>query len=174
MEFATHTEAVQALFVKNMGAIRGIIIGMVSDLQIAEDILQEVFITVSRRADQFEIGTNFMAWVRTVARLKVLEHVRQQKKLPFLLSEETLEALVASAPVADDGWDRRQKALYECLQALPPRAHRIITLRFEQGLLPARIAELVAWSVGAVRVQLTRSCKILADCVQRKIAKGAI
>jgi len=147
METLTHTEEVQKLFIRNMGPIRGIIIGMVTDLSLAEDVLQEVFLVVTRKADDFVIGTNFMAWVRAIARLKVMELVRQKGNLPCLLGEEALEAIAGAAPVEDDAWERRRKALADCLKSLPPRAGRIMSLRYADGLDPRRIARQVSWSV---------------------------
>lgn len=173
METLTHTEEVQKLFVRNMGPIRGIIIGMVADLSLAEDVLQEVFLVVIRKADDFDLGTNFMAWARAIARLKVMEFVRQKGKLPCLLGEEALEA-IAAAPVEDEGWECRRKALADCLKSLPPQASRIMNLRYADGLHPHRIAELVSWGVGAVYVQLTRSRKLLRDCVRRKVVMEGV
>lgn len=174
MEDLTHTEEVQQLFIKNMGCIRGIIIGMVSDLALAEDVLQEVFMTVTRKAEDFELGTNFMAWVRSVVRLKVLELVRQKKRSPFLMDEEALDALASSAPVDDDDGEYRRKALVDCLKSVSPQARKILDFRYTEGLLPPRIAELVSWSIGAVHVQLTKTRNALRDCVQRKIALGGM
>jgi DNA-directed RNA polymerase specialized sigma24 family protein len=45
-----------------------------------------------------------------------------------------------------------------------------MNLRYEGGLLPPQIAELVKWSVGAVNVQLTKTRKLLKDCVRKKMA----
>ena len=97
----SHTEEVQGLFVRNMGPVRGMIVGMVSDLSLADDVLQEVFLVVTRKADDFEIGTNFMAWVRAIVRFKVKEFIRERGRLPSMLSDDALEAVISSAPVED-------------------------------------------------------------------------
>ena len=63
-------------------------------------MLQETFLTVSRKASTFELGTNFVAWACSIARLKVLENFRQKKR-SNLLSETAISALAADAPAAE-------------------------------------------------------------------------
>jgi DNA-directed RNA polymerase specialized sigma24 family protein len=55
----TPTEQVQLLFVRNENAIRAFIRALQPSLSDADDVLQETFLTVSRKASSFEIGTNF-------------------------------------------------------------------------------------------------------------------
>jgi RNA polymerase sigma-70 factor (ECF subfamily) len=57
-EGPTPTEEVQLLFVRNENAIRAFIRALQPSLSDADDVLQETFLTVSRKASSFEIGTN--------------------------------------------------------------------------------------------------------------------
>ncbi len=57
----TAAEQVQMLFVRNEGAIRVFVRGLQPSLADADDVLQETFLTVSRKASSFEPGTNFVA-----------------------------------------------------------------------------------------------------------------
>ena len=65
------------LFVRHEGTIRAFVRALQPSLSEADDILQETFLTVSRKAESFEPGTNFVAWACGIARLKILEHHRQ-------------------------------------------------------------------------------------------------
>ena len=76
----TPTERVHLLFVRHEGAIRTFVRALQPSLADADDVLQETFLTVSRKASSFEPGTNFVAWACGVARLKVLESFRRQKR----------------------------------------------------------------------------------------------
>ena len=70
-------QEVQRLFLRNAGLLRGFILGLLPDHHLAEDVFQDVFLTAAAKADDFRDGSNFLAWVRAIARLKVLEHCRQ-------------------------------------------------------------------------------------------------
>ena len=58
----SRTEEVQLLFVRHENSIRAFIRALQPSLSDADDVLQETFLTVSRKASSFEIGTNFTAW----------------------------------------------------------------------------------------------------------------
>ena len=74
------TEEVQLLFVRHENSIRAFVRALQPSLSDADDVMQETFLTVSRKASSFEPGTNFVAWACGIARLKVLENFRQKKR----------------------------------------------------------------------------------------------
>src|SRR3954467_6343161 len=90
-------EEVQRLFLRHAGVLRGFILGLLPDHNRSEDVFQEVFLTVTRKAHEFRPGSNFLAWARSIARLKVLEHRRSTQGGPHLLDPEALEAVIAVA-----------------------------------------------------------------------------
>ena len=127
-------DAVQRQFLQNAAAIRGFIIGLLTDRDAANDVFQEVFLTVTSCAEQFRPDGNFLAWVRGVARNKVLEHVRKNSRIPQPFDDELLEMMVASAGRADAIWEDRRAALAECIQQLAPRARQIRRQRLCENL----------------------------------------
>jgi RNA polymerase sigma-70 factor (ECF subfamily) len=166
-------EEVQRLFLRHAGVLRGFILALLPDHHLAEDVLQDVFLTVTRKAGEFQPGTNFLAWARAIGRLKVLEQCRRHSAAPQLLDPEVMEVLIAEAPAAEEEWAQRRQALAECLEQLTPRAREIFELRYSDDLLPPpEIAARVHWTVDAVHVALARARKFLRDCTQRRLAAG--
>ncbi|MGL4554876.1 MAG: sigma-70 family RNA polymerase sigma factor [Gemmataceae bacterium] len=164
-------EEVQRLFLRHAGLLRGLILGLLPDRDRAEDVFQELFLTVTRKADDFQSGTNFLAWARSIARLKVLEAFRGRKAGPSLLEPEALDAVLAVADETEDEWEGRREALALCLAQLAPRAREIVELRYsEDHLPPPAIADRLRWSVNAVHVALSRARKFLQECTRRRLA----
>ena len=118
------TEEVQLLFVRHENSIRAFVRALQPSLADADDVLQETFLTVSRKASTFELGTNFVAWACSIARLKVLENFRQKKR-SNLLSEAAISALAADAPAAET-LTEREDALEKCLGKLAPKARDLL------------------------------------------------
>jgi hypothetical protein len=58
-----------------------------------------VFLTVTEKARTFEPGTNFVAWACAIARYKVLEAARADRRSGKMLSPAVIESLAAEAPV---------------------------------------------------------------------------
>jgi RNA polymerase sigma-70 factor (ECF subfamily) len=105
------TEAVQLLFVRHENSIRAFVRSLQPSLSDADDVMQETFLTVSRKASTFEPGTNFVAWACGIARLKVLENFRQRKRAN-VLSEAAIIALAEDAP-SPQSIHERERALVE-------------------------------------------------------------
>ena len=79
-EVPSATEEVQLLFVRHENSIRAYVRALQPSLADADDVMQETFLTVSRKASSFDPGTNFVGWACGIARLKVLENFRQKKR----------------------------------------------------------------------------------------------
>ena len=129
-EGPTPTEEVQLLFVRNENAIRAFIRALQPSLSDADDVLQETFLTVSRKASSFEIGTNFTAWACGIARLKVLENFRQTKRAN-VLSEKAIIALTEDVP-SPESFKEREQALEKCIAKLPSKLRDLLWRRYSR------------------------------------------
>lgn len=167
-----HTAAVQGLFVQYQPAVRSHILSMIPDFALADDVLQEVFLVVTRKARDFELGTSFPAWVKTIARFKALEAIRAGRNRFESLSEETLEALGAESRDFAPQTDERLGLLARCIEELAPQARRSIEFRYRNDHLPPEIADLMGCTVQSVNVTLSRARAFLRDCVTRKMASA--
>ena len=160
------------LFLDNAQALRGFIVYLTGgDQSLADDVFQEVFLVVSRRAEEgFRPEGDFTAWVRGVAR-HTLMSVRRQRSSGFGFSQETEEMLANEAPVNDE-WAHYGEVLRRCLEDLAPRARELATLRYVQDLMPTVIAERIRWTVNAVNVALSRVRRQLRECCERRLDVG--
>lgn len=162
------TALVQRLFVQNMMAVRGFVIGLMPDFSRVDDVVQETFLTVQAKADDFVEGTNFRSWAFSIARFKVLEAARAPGCRETALDPEVIEALAVSA---EEEWmtDEELRALEACKEQLAPQARRAIELRYEQAHRPPEIAQRMGWTVNAVNVALARARSALRECVERRM-----
>jgi len=137
------------------------------DISQVDDIIQDVFLTVTAKAADFQEGTNFLAWVFTIARFRVLKTMNAMDKAFLPLSEEVLEALAADHHEPEADQDRRLELLQLCMKKLAPQARRMINLRYHGALKASAIAERLGLSVNGVSVLLSRSRVLLRDCVEQ-------
>ena len=167
-----HTTAVQGLFLQYQPAVRGYILSMIPDFSLAEDVMQETFIVVTKKAASFELGTSFPAWVKTIARFKALEAIRANHPRTEFLSEEVIEALGAERGGFMENTEERLALLNECINELAPQAKRSIILRYRNDHMPPEIAGLMGCTIQSVNVTLSRARAFLRECVTRKLAAG--
>jgi RNA polymerase sigma-70 factor (ECF subfamily) len=162
----SHEIRVQQLFVRYQGQLRAYLLALRPDFALADDILQEVFLTVSSRAAEFDLNTSFLAWARAIARFKFLEACRQNSKPS--LTPEAVDSLTASCP---ETWasDERLAALTQCLGKLAPRAQEIVRLRYLREHSPPEIAQLLSRTVNSISVALSKARLTLRECIERQL-----
>ncbi|BCX49237.1 hypothetical protein HAHE_31450 [Haloferula helveola] len=161
------TEEVQLLFVRHENTIRAFVRALQPSLADADDVMQETFLTVSRKAATFELGTNFVAWACGVARLKVLENFRQRKRAT-VLSEAAIIALTEDAP-STQLISETEGALERCLERLAPKARDLLWRRYSRRQSSTEMAEAAGMTSTAVRVALTKARKALRDCITTQL-----
>ena len=140
----------------------------------ADDILQQTKLVLWRCFDQFESGTNFLAWARKTAFHQVLTHRRQTKREHLPLSEETLEALHHEVERLSDKGDARREALRSCLAKLPAEHRQLVTLRYFEDLEIDQVAERIRSTVAAVYRALSRVRYALLGCVEKELVKEGL
>ncbi len=135
----------------------------------ADDILQQTKMILWRCFDQYESGTNFLAWARKTAFHQVLTHRRQKKREATPLSDEMLELLHDEVSKLSDNGDRRGDALRACVAKLPAAHRQLVTLRYYEDLEIDGVAERIRSTVGAVYRALSRIRMNLMTCVEKEL-----
>ncbi len=173
-----HTLRVQSLFVQHQPQLRYFIQSLAPDFATADDVLQECFLTISAKAHEFQLESNFLAWTRSIARFKILSLHRDQSRRPTLLSEEVLESLMLSAPSPESetqaGQNRALVTLRECLAKLAPAAREIIQLRYFSQWGPAEISRIRNSSMNAINVTLARTRGALRRCIENSTSPASL
>jgi len=157
---------VEQLFVRHVAAIRGFIEAFVPDFNQADDVLQECFLTVATKADEFQPGSDFLAWALAIAKFKVLEALRRPGAVGYF-SPAVLDTLSAAVPIEAFS-DEDREFLRECINELSERARQVIELRYGEACKPAEIARRLNWTREAVYVALSRARALLRECMERK------
>lgn len=139
----------------------------------AEDILQQTKMLLWKHFDDFQAGTNFLAWARKTAFHQILTHRRQKKREHLPLDEVALEALGMAVTQLAGDVSQRQEALRACLARLPKEHRQLVQLRYYEDLEIEQVAEKLRRTSGAVYRALSRVRMSLMECVERQIAQEA-
>jgi len=137
----------------------------------ADDLVQETFLAVLRDGFEVRSAAQTAAYLRTVARNRLLMARRKQRRRPPAVDLEAAEAVWAQA-AGEDGLSDYLAALDECLEkAVSPRVRRAIQLQYRDRASRDEIAAELQLAVEGVKTLLRRARSALRDCVQRRLGR---
>ena len=172
--FMDSKEKFVQLLTSHQNALFTYIRAAVGDYSTARDVLQEVNVTLWRKAETFEEGTNFRGWALRTAKFKVLSSFRDRKRSRLFYDEESLERLAEDVEGVTAKWEQEERleALEGCLELLPPKQRDLLSRRYSSGENLKGLAVALGQSVGALKMILLRARRSLLDCILTKTSGG--
>ncbi len=131
----------------------------VCDGQIAEDIIQSVFLKLWE-ADKTTSISNLKGYLYKATKNACLTHLGHLQMIDRH-KEKLVEALVYSQNLDIEEDIELQKKIKDAVNKLPPQCQKIIYLKIYEGLKNEEIAEEMDISVNTVRTQIFRGYKML-------------
>jgi RNA polymerase sigma-70 factor (ECF subfamily) len=121
-------------------------LSILNDPDDAEDAVQETFVAATLKLDSYQVGTNFKAWLYTIAVNAcrgILRKYAARRTLARLLS--ALEAPAASQPGPEAAamQSETRSELWDLVERLPEKQRLVILLRLAHGLSIAEIAQVL-------------------------------
>lgn len=164
------TEEYLKLLAQHEYAIKVYIITMIPRIYDADDIMQDVRLTMWKKFETFELGTNFKAWALQIAYYKIMDFRkrkgRENKKLMF--TDEFFDAVAdASKKMNPEENDKRQ-SLLSCVSKLQEPHKQIISMRYKDRLTIEHIAEKMGRTVTATYRVISRIRASLKRCISSK------
>jgi len=131
----------------------------------AEEAMQDSFMKIFTRLDQYHVGQSFEAWIHRIAVHTAIDYVRRQT-----LETEELSANYAEAP-DDDEIDEEEvaysvKQIKEAALKLPAGYRVILSLYLFEGYDMDEIASILQIKPPSVRSQYLRAKRKLLDILK--------
>jgi len=161
--------ALRQLYQATSGKLFGVCLRILVDRQEAEDVLQEVYLTIWRRADRFDgARAGVMTWTSTIARNRAIDRLRAGGTARFAEPVERLE-IADDTPGAEALLQGAQEneALRRCLSELDERTSSAIRTAFFEGVTYEALAERIGAPLGTVKSWIRRGLARLKGCLEQ-------
>lgn len=166
--------AFESLYRLVAGRLMAVALRVVQDRAAAEDVLQEVFVTVWNQSAAAAPGqTLTLAWLCVVTRNRAIDQLRKRKpEQPLHWQDANGDEQVHD--IADDSGSPMDQLLAHedgaqlahCMDALEPEPKRALLLAFYDGLTHPEIALRMRRPLGTVKAWTRRSLMRLKGCME--------
>jgi RNA polymerase sigma factor (sigma-70 family) len=150
--------ALEALYARYGRACYGLARRILTDEQLAQDAVQEVFLTVWRDAHKFDAARGgFSSWLLSMTHHKAVDSVRREENLrKRRTTSDLLEEREVDGPgVHDEVWSTlRRERVREALKTLPDPQKEVLTLAYFGGYTQREIAGLTNTPLGTVKTRM--------------------
>lgn len=160
-------QAFARLYERTSAKLYGICLRLLGSEAEAEDVLQDVYVTVWQKAERFDRGrASPITWLAVLARNKGIDRLRRRST--------KAEPIEAAAEVEDDRplpfelVEQRQEAarLSHCLEELDERPRAMIRAAFLDGATYPELAEREGVPLGTMKSWIRRAMQRLRGCLE--------
>lgn len=146
------------------------IISLTSCRTASDDLVQETFMTLWKKRESYEPGSNFKAWAFQTAFNLVRNYRRSNSRsIEQSMPSEKIMGLIRDKYIQSESvWESESRFLPECLQQLPEKQQQLVTRRYIGKVSLENLAPEWDLNPNALSQLLFRIKKSLKKCVQAK------
>ena len=162
--------ALEALYARYGRACYGLARRILADDQFAQDVVQEVFLTLWRDASRFDPARGgFSTWLLSMTHHKAVDAVRREENLrKRRTAAEVLDGRASDGPEVDDEvWSLLRRArVRQALATLPEPQREALGLAYFGGYTQREIAGLTGIPLGTVKTRMLAGMRKLRDALE--------
>jgi RNA polymerase sigma-70 factor (ECF subfamily) len=136
----------------------------------ADDVMQQTTTVLWEKYGSFDPDGDFIRWACGVARLEVLSHLRNRRRLRVVLNDDVAEAVGQKLAVAAAEVDLRLDMLFECMKELVGRDRELIDRHYRREQSVNEIAAALGVSESSIYKRLSHSRDLLYECIQQRLS----
>ena len=148
----------------------GIAVKILGRRELAEEVLQEAFLSIWQNAGKFraDIGSP-LGWLTTIVRHRAIDRLRMAGTTREVAvgSGSDLDDLGAEAPGKSEAGIIMQQAILNCLEHLKDNQRQLILLAFYYGLTHEELAARTSVPLGTVKSSVRRGLEGLRYCLEK-------
>ncbi len=159
------------LYERYVDLVYSMALKVVQDPAAAEDIVQDVFLRIWQRANQFDASRGRLAtWLLSITRNRAIDVLRQQNRQR--IAADAFDERRDDHALAAHWYAERDETVHLSLEILPPEQRRCIELAFFYGLTHQDIAAMLGLPLGTVKSRIRLGMRKLQAALREEQSKG--
>jgi len=132
----------------------------------SDDLLQETNLVLWKKANEYKLGTNFMAWACRIAFFNVQKFLTTKGRSRMYFNENLLSQLAELHMDRADSQTIYSMLLMSCLEKLSEESKHLLKLRYDGNHGMQEIAEQLKRSVASLNNSLSHIRFKLMKCIE--------
>jgi len=167
---AGDAKSLERLFTRTQVRVFRYIMRVVKNQAVAEELLNEVFLSVWQNAKSYEGRSEPMTWMLSIAHNKAISALRKKTEVLGVI-DETARNLVADEDTPDVAVQKQDKSakIRACIAELSPDHRTILDLVYYQEQSVAEAAEILGIPENTVKTRMFYARKKLSELL---LARG--
>lgn len=145
---------------------------MLGQRELAEELLQEVFLRAWRRASRFsDARGSLISWLLSITHNMAIDELRKQQRRPRKAESDEPDSIMgslqdAAVPVEEQAiLAEKQMQVRSALAQLPDNQRHVLELGYFSGLTQREISEKLQIPLGTIKTRMRLGLKKLQDSV---------
>ncbi len=162
--------ALQTVYRLTAAKLFGVVLRILGERSEAEDVLQEVFVTVWRKAADFDAGrASPMTWLIAIARNRAIDRLRATRQNRRMEPIDAADQVADSALPADRALEKSQDnaRLHGCLNTLAAHERAALRGAYFDGNTYEELAARMSVPLGTMKSWIRRAMIKLKACLQQ-------
>src|SRR5687767_2967304 len=169
--------AFEALLMRHQNRVYAFCLRLLGDAAEAEDVAQDVFLTVYKSADTFRGESAFTTWLLRIAKNQSLNRIKYLERRGRSMRRSIDEISDERMARAEDGVERRPDVLIEggetaalvqqAIATLGEEHRMVLVLRDVEDLSYEEISQITGLPIGTVKSRIHRGRSALAVRLER-------
>jgi RNA polymerase sigma-70 factor, ECF subfamily len=158
--------AFKTLYTATSMKLFGIIVRILGRRELAEEVLQDVYVRVWQRAGEFNPDISSpITWLVSIARNRALDEAKRKPMRSLDEWPELLQIPSDDDPLENYERSEERRRLQACLDKLEPEKRELVQLAYYSGMTREEMAGRTKRPVATVKTWLRRSLAQLKDCL---------
>jgi RNA polymerase sigma-70 factor (ECF subfamily) len=166
--------ALEVLYDRYSGVVFSFALRIVSERQLAEEILQEAFFRAWQQGGSFSAGRgSFITWLLSITHNLAIDEIRRRRRRPQKADSEEPEQILdsvadtgAGADVEGEVWlGALRDTIGRALAELPPAQREALEMAYFRGMTQREVAEALGEPLGTIKTRMRLGLQKLREAL---------
>lgn len=154
-------DALDALFRSIQVPLFRYLVGIVGRYELAEDILQEVFLSIYRKLRWLRDAELFRPWIYRIATRAALRRLRHEQRWFRQAVDDSMIQSVPAVPGREEFPGEEAEDFHQLVAVASPASRAVLVLYYLHGMSLEEVADVLGVAVGTVKSRLSYGLSVL-------------